>query len=147
MYWYSIITLLPNIPISECHRISPLHWGDGRLPRVLIVDDEPQIRTLLSMSLRMVGYDVTAAADGFEAMTLCTAETFDAILTDIDMPRMNGHELVRWVARNRPLTRYALMSGLGPEYEECPVNSPLLLLHKPFFPKEAVALIEQILNA
>ena len=102
----------------------PLTLRNVPLLRVLIVDDEPQIRTLLSMSLRMVGYDVTAAADGFEAMTLCTAETFDAILTDIDMPRMNGHELVRWVARNRPLTRYALMSGLGPEYEECPVNSP-----------------------
>ena len=127
--------------------MSPLHWGGEHLRRVLIVDDEPQIRTLLSMTLCMAGYDVTAVADGFEAMALCTSETFDAILTDIDMPRMNGHELVRWVAGNRPLMRYALMSGLGPEYEECSVNSPLLLLHKPFFPKEAVALVEQILNA
>jgi CheY-like chemotaxis protein len=113
----------------------------------LIVDDEPQIRMLLSMSLRMVGYDVTAAADGFEAMTLCTAETFDAILTDIDMPRMNGHELVHWVAGNRPKMRYALMSGLGPEYEGYPVNRPFLFLHKPFFPRDAVALIKQMLNA
>jgi CheY-like chemotaxis protein len=113
----------------------------------LIVDDEPQIRTLLSMSLRMVGYDVAAAADGFEAMALCNAENFDAILTDIDMPGMNGHQLVQWVAGNRPMTRYALMSGLGPAYEGLPVNRPLLFLHKPFFPKEAVALIDQMLNA
>jgi CheY-like chemotaxis protein len=124
----------------------PFTLGEKRLPRVLIVDDEPQIRTLLSTSLRMVGYDVTAAADGVEAMALCTAEAFDAILTDIDMPRMNGHELVHWVAGNHPMTRYALMSGLGPVYEECPATKPLLFLHKPFFPKEVVALIEQMLN-
>jgi CheY-like chemotaxis protein len=116
------------------------------LPNILIVDDERQIRTLLSMSLRRAGYDVTVAADGFEAMTFCISETFDAILTDIDMPRMNGHELVRWIASNRPKTRYALMSGL-PTYEECPVHSQPLLLQKPFYPRDAVALIKQMLNA
>jgi CheY-like chemotaxis protein len=98
------------------------------------------------MSLRTAGYDVTVAADGFEAMTLCISETFDAILTDIDMPRMNGHEFVRWIAGNRPKTRYALMSGF-PDQEECPVHSPSLLLQKPFYPKDAVALIKQMLNA
>jgi CheY-like chemotaxis protein len=113
----------------------------------LIVDDEPQIRTLLSMSLRMVGYDVSAAADGFEAMSLCIVEAFDAILTDVDMPGMNGHELVRWVSGNRPLTRYAMMSGLGPAYEDWPVSGTVPFLHKPFFPKEAVAVIEQMLKA
>jgi CheY-like chemotaxis protein len=115
------------------------------LRRVLIVDDERQIRTLLSISLRTAGYDVTLAADGFEAMTLCISETFDAILTDVDMPKMSGHELVRWIAGNRPKTRYALMSGLNPECEECPVPSSRLL-QKPFFPKDAVAMIEQMLN-
>jgi two-component system, chemotaxis family, chemotaxis protein CheY len=102
---------------------------------------------MLSMSLRRAGYDVTTAVDGFDAMTLCISRTFDAILTDIDMPRMNGHELLRWIAANRPKTRYALMSGLHLEHDECAVRSPRLLLQKPFFPKEAVAIIEQMLNA
>jgi two-component system, chemotaxis family, chemotaxis protein CheY len=94
----------------------------------------------------MAGYDVTVAADGLEAMTLCTVENFDAILTDIDMPRMNGQELVRWIAGNRPKTRYAMMSGLPPEADEHPAPSSRPILRKPFFPKQAVALIELMLN-
>jgi CheY-like chemotaxis protein len=94
----------------------------------------------------MAGYDVTVAADGLEAMTLCTVENFDAILTDIDMPGMNGHELVRWIAGNRPGTQYAMMSGLPPEADEDPVPSRRPILQKPFFPKQAVALIELMLN-
>jgi len=98
------------------------------------------------MSLRTAGYDVTVAADGLEAMTLCTVESFDAILTDIDMPRMNGHELVRWIAGNRPKTRYAMMSGLPPEADKHAVPCRRPILQKPFFPKQAVALIELMLR-
>ena len=102
---------------------------------------------MLSMSLRRAGYDVTMAADGFEAMTLCISKNFDAILTDAEMPKMNGRELLHWIAANRPKTRYALMSGSGLGRDERPVTDPCPLLHKPFFPRNAIALIRRILNA
>jgi CheY-like chemotaxis protein len=117
------------------------------MPHILIVDDERHIRTMLSLTLRRAGHQVTVAADGFEAMMLCISTTFDAVLADVDMPRMNGHELVRWVAVNRPETPYALMSALNLQCEDCPVPGRCLLLHKPFFPRDAVALINQMLNA
>jgi two-component system, chemotaxis family, chemotaxis protein CheY len=117
------------------------------LKRILIVDDEIQIRTLLSLTLRRAGYKVTVAADGIEAMTLCMFERFDAVLTDIDMPRMNGHELVRWIARNRPKVRCAVMSSWNLDCDECPVPGMCLFLRKPFFPRDVVAIIERMLHA
>jgi two-component system chemotaxis response regulator CheY len=98
---------------------------------------------MLSMSLRRAGYDVTMAVDGFEAMSLCVSKTFDAILTDSEMPRMNGHELLRWIAANRPGTRYAMMSGGG---GELPAPSRCPLLQKPFFPRNALSVIERMLK-
>ena len=117
------------------------------MPRILIVDDEGQIRTLLSMGLSQAGYQVTLAADGFEAMKLCIAETFDAVLSDINMPRMDGLALVRWIAANRPKVRYALMSALGIDCNERSIAAQCPFLRKPFFPRDAVALVEGMLSS
>jgi len=62
------------------------------VPRILIVDDEAPIRSLLATAFEKAGYDVRTAPDGPEAVALCAAESFDAVLSDVVMPRMNGHE-------------------------------------------------------
>src|SRR5215210_2205255 len=69
----------------------------NRKPRILIVDDEPQITRVLRTSLGTHGYDVRTAADGVSAL-----ETFgdwhpDLIVTDLAMPNMDGLELCRRV--------------------------------------------------
>jgi CheY-like chemotaxis protein len=69
-----------------------------KMPRVLIVDDEPAIRKLLSLAFVRAGYDVRTAADPYKAIEACVSESFDAILSDVQMPGMDGHALVRWVA-------------------------------------------------
>jgi len=117
------------------------------LPHILIVDDERQIQTLLSLNLRDAGYQITVASDGMEAMARCISETFDLVLTDVEMPRMNGHQLVRWIADNRPNVRFALMSSASNmDCDECPVPSRCRLLRKPFFPRDVLALLRQMLN-
>lgn len=57
---------------------------------VLVVDDEKMIRSLLKMSLQRMGYEVTTADDGAEALDLCQTQQFDLVLLDILMPNVDG---------------------------------------------------------
>ena len=63
--------------------------------RVLFVDDEEQIRKLLSTWLTRHGYEVTVANDGWEALKAIRAKAPDLVITDVNMPNMNGLELTR----------------------------------------------------
>ena len=62
---------------------------------ILFVDDEEQIRKLLSTYLSRQGYDVTVATDGYEALKAVRARTPQLVITDVSMPNMNGFELTR----------------------------------------------------
>jgi len=61
-------------------------------PRILVVDDEVTMRRTVERMLRRE-FDITLACDGAEAFPLILAESFDYVLSDVDMPRMNGDEL------------------------------------------------------
>jgi two-component system response regulator AtoC len=63
--------------------------------RILVVDDEVKMRRLLEMSLKNMGHDVVQAADGAEAMACFDEAPFDLVMTDLNMPRMNGMQLLR----------------------------------------------------
>jgi len=63
--------------------------------RVLVVDDDPAIRSALSDELRAAGYDVDEAPDGAQGVALAGEGGFDLVLTDLAMPRLDGFELVR----------------------------------------------------
>jgi pilus assembly protein CpaE len=63
--------------------------------RVLFVDDEEQIRKLLSTWLARHGYEVSVATDGWEALKAIRAKAPDLVITDVNMPNMNGYELTR----------------------------------------------------
>ena len=63
--------------------------------RILFVDDEEQIRKLLSTWLARHGYDVGVANDGWEALKAIRARAPDLVITDVNMPNMNGLELTR----------------------------------------------------
>ena len=65
------------------------------MSRILIVDDEPQIRRTLSLSLRAHGYDVDVAEDGTRALLLAAANNPDAVLLDLGLPDIDGVEVLR----------------------------------------------------
>jgi two-component system sensor histidine kinase and response regulator WspE len=67
----------------------------GPRKRVLVVDDSITVREVERQLLRHQGYDVAVAVDGQEGWNLVRAERFDLVVSDVDMPRMNGLELVR----------------------------------------------------
>ncbi|MCF6345162.1 MAG: response regulator [Thiomicrorhabdus sp.] len=64
------------------------------MPKILAVDDSKSMRQMVSMSLKSAGHDVTEAEDGAVALAIAQKEQFDLVVTDINMPNMNGIELV-----------------------------------------------------
>jgi DNA-binding NtrC family response regulator len=115
--------------------------------RILVVDDERGIRLLLKIAFTQAGYEVDTAADAMEAMALCGSQSFDALISDVQMPSVNGHELVRWVAEHYPATRCVLMTAYDDvDCRDCPAKRGCRILAKPFTPKQAVSVVEQILN-
>ena len=68
--------------------------------RALIVDDEPDIRELLSITLGRMDVDTVAAANVAEAHALLDEQPFDLCLTDMNLPDGNGLELVRHISKN-----------------------------------------------
>ena len=81
--------------------------------RVLVVDDDVAIRSFVADALRASGYDVVVAANGRDALTTVYADTLSPalLLTDIEMPGMNGIELAARLRADRPSTRVVLMTG------------------------------------
>jgi len=72
-----------------------LHGVPDRPPRILLVDDEQPIQTLLSFPLQRDGYEVVAASDGREALERFAEGPFDLVVLDLMMPRMDGLEVCR----------------------------------------------------
>ena len=69
------------------------------MTRILVVDDDPKIRSVLGRGLRFEGYDVQLAADGQEALQLARETPFDLVVLDLTMPRMDGLEVCRRLRR------------------------------------------------
>ena len=86
------------------------------MKKILIVDDEPHIRQLISKYASYEGYDVSCAEDGAEAVELCRFNDYDIIIMDIMMPLLNGFEASREIRklRNTPII---LLSAKGEEYD------------------------------
>ncbi len=74
----------------------------GRGLRVLLADDEPALAGAVAETLREVGFEVTVARDGQEALLLAEAQTFDAVICDLRMPRVDGPTFYRTVQRVSP---------------------------------------------
>ena len=79
--------------------------------RVLVVDDEPLIRTTMSIVLTEIGYSVRSADDGFSALREIRHEMPYILLTDLNMPGMSGFELLSVVSRRFPAMHTIAMSG------------------------------------
>jgi DNA-binding NtrC family response regulator len=113
--------------------------------RILIVDDELRITSFLALTFESAGYVVKTAQSGRDAITLCSAETFDVVLCDVMMPEMDGHQLVQWVAAHYPNTRTALMSGYDEIRDKCSCSPRCPLIAKPFPPKKIVSFVEAVM--
>jgi chemosensory pili system protein ChpA (sensor histidine kinase/response regulator) len=69
---------------------------------ILVVEDEHNIRKLITSILRQIGYDVRSANNGVEALGVLQYSVPDVLLTDLNMPQMTGHELIMATRRDFP---------------------------------------------
>ena len=82
-------------------------------PVVLVVDDEPDIRELLSITLNQMELETKTAADVTSAQKLLRAGRFDLCLTDMNLPDGNGLDLVEWIQLNVPTVPVAVITAHG----------------------------------
>lgn len=81
--------------------------------RILVVDDDRAVRTVLEVNLRKRGDDVTTVPHVQAALEALRSEAFDVVLTDVNMPGASGMELLEHVRRAHPATQVVVMTGFG----------------------------------
>lgn len=117
-------------------------------PRLLLVDDEPAITTNLAPFLERVGFDVTVAADGEEALRQVGARTPELIILDVLMPKLDGREVLRRLRQAGNWTPVILLTRVGESTERAMALEEGAddYLNKPFDPHELVARIRSVLR-
>jgi DNA-binding response OmpR family regulator len=130
----------PAIP-----ELPDLHSKGVHQPIILVADDEVMVRNLVTILLQQQGYIVLTASDGQEGLELSRKYpgTIDLVITDVDMPRLNGTDLCTHLLEERPGIKVIVMSGT--DMGEI-VNSNI---HLPFLPKpfDGAALLERVADA
>ena len=115
--------------------------------RILVVDDEARIRSIIKKYAEFEGHSVTEAGDGMEAVRLCRKEKYDIIIMDIMMPELDGFSACREI-RKVADTPIIMLSARGEEYDK--INGFELGIDdyvvKPFSPKELMLRIEAIMK-
>ena len=83
---------------------------------ILVVDDDFQIREILSQMLEILGHQYQCAADGLEAYHVLKNKEFDLVLCDIRMPEMDGLELIKEIEKINPDVPFIMVTGFSDEY-------------------------------
>jgi|SRR5690349_11594882 len=127
---------------------SPAVLGTAPLHRILVADDDGSMRQLITKVLGMLGHQVDAAEDGLIAWGALQRHSYDLLVTDCDMPRVSGVELVKKVRAARMALPVILVSGLMPneELRRLPDLQLAATLNKPFTGDELVATVCQALG-
>lgn len=120
---------------------------DSGTANILIVDDEPLIRDLLESTMEMTNYSCSFAENGKEALGLLTEKTFDVVVTDVDMPLMNGIELAK-IIKSKFTADVIVMTGQihSYQYDEIIGLGASDFVEKPFSPREMTLRINRVLK-
>ena len=119
------------------------------MKRILVVDDDPQLRALLVDTLQTIGYEAHGVADGVEALSSLREQTADLVVSDISMPRMDGIELSTRLRHDFPGVGILLITGVATEETEKRAHRDRLCdgyLAKPFRIDKIESMIESLLG-
>ena len=127
-----------------------LSTTDARRACILVVDDEPQVAALMADTLELEGYEVETAKNGREALEKIAARSYDAILSDLRMPELDGVGLYRELEQQHQslLLRLAFVSGTTepPEYASFLERTGATVLSKPFAIADVHRLVRRLLQ-
>lgn len=113
---------------KECSPISELKF------RILVVDDDENIREMLEDFLNLEGHKTVLAKDGEEALKIFSEQDFDMVISDLGMPGMSGWEVNKQIKQKKPEIPVVIITGWGAQLspEELKKNNVNGLLSKPF---------------
>jgi DNA-binding response OmpR family regulator len=136
-----------NTPADDPVR-SPVSCPPNPRQRILVVDDELQIRQVNTVALIYSGYHADAAEDGAVAWDALQRTNYDLLVTDYQMPKVTGLELIKKIHAARMEVPVILASGIMPEEEltRCPWLQPNLTLLKPYGFHQLLAAVKQVLR-
>lgn len=118
---------------------------------IISVDDSATMRRMVAFTLKTAGYDVIEAADGLEALNLLKSRTVDLVLSDINMPNLDGLELTRQLRRQPGFSRTPIIlltteSDPGKKAEGRAAGATGWII-KPFNQEQLLAVIAKVLPA
>ncbi|WP_273708022.1 response regulator transcription factor [Leuconostoc mesenteroides] len=118
------------------------------MTKILVVDDETAIATLLQYNLQQNGYEVTVASDGLSAYQKAKEQQFNAILLDLMLPEMDGMTVLNQLRQDKVSTPIILVTAKGDEFDrvlglELGADD---YITKPFSPREVVARLKAVLR-
>jgi len=115
---------------------------------ILVVDDEINVRTVFSDILKKEGYYVRGAKDGYEAIKAVDKESFDLVLVDLGMPRMNGIETLENIKKRKPQLQVIIYTEYGSiaTAVEAIRKGAVDYLNEPFSPRELKLSIKKALE-
>jgi len=117
--------------------------------RILVADDSPSIRKLVEFTLKSKGIQQSSAEDGREALELLAKGRFDAIVLDINMPRMDGFELLKTIKADDAYASIPVIMLTTEGQEEDRQKAMDLganeYIVKPFKPTQLLQLVEKVL--
>lgn len=120
------------------------------MTHILAVDDSPSMRDMVRIALTDAGFDLTQAATGQEALELARQTSFDLVLSDVNMPEMNGIELIRALRaessyRHTPILMLTTESSMERKLEGKEAGATGWIV-KPFDPAQLVATMRRVLR-
>ena len=116
--------------------------------KILVIDDEENARVGLCRLLGNEGYSVTCAGNGHEALAQLRVENFQLVISDINMPKMNGLDFLKEVQQLQPETRVIMMTAYGDveSYLEAMNLGASEYLHKPVRIKDLKSVMHKLTN-
>ena len=126
--------ILPIGRDSKEEAILPSTIKKGKKARILVIDDEEFVRSVLSRTLAQVHHQVTLAEDGEKGIQLFKEKKFDMVLTDLGMPGMSGWDVCRMIKKISPHTPVGMITGWGAEMSRSKMEEYGLdfIISKPF---------------
>jgi len=115
---------------------------------ILVVDNQPGIRLLLSDVFTSKGYGVTVAQTGKEALEKIYRKSFDLIILDYRLPIINGQEIIRRMEHDEIIVPIILMSGLIETFKREIINDTMIIevIAKPFNIQDVCGIVKNLLN-
>ena len=111
-------------------------------PKILVVDDEKEIRDITEAFLMLNGYEVTTAENGKVALETFLSNHYDVVITDLQMPQMGGMELLEKISQSKSDAITILLTGYAIKQADITVET-FANLQKPFSHNQLIQVVEK----